>query len=411
MKILIITPYVTIEGRPEFERNKTGFGYMVMDIAKAIGKIENVDVLATDTCGNGFDYENVSFLKRSMITYLLGLLNCLSLGTLLSLKRNYSMSNGSFIRLVYYWMMTGYLHKLLKKEKYDVVHIHGCNFSTELWMKVCKQCKQKFVVTLHGLNSFSDTVQLEKAGKQYERDFLKRVTEREFHITVISTGMKRLIENTYGIVDCKNIIVVCNSFSFVENSKDTENIRNRYQLLSDCKIILCVGNICKRKNQGQLISAFEYIPEQLAQKTFLLFLGGNVQLDYTLDSLTAASSWKSHFISCGVVPKEKVSIYYRQCDGVALMSLSEGFGLSLIEGMHFGKPCMSFTDIDAYEDIYHPCAMIGVEEHSDTAVAEGIVDLLNSQWDKSKIISYSKKFESAIMAVNYLNIYRKVLGV
>ena len=37
MKVLMIAPYVTINSRPEFSRNKTGFGYMVMDIAKAVG--------------------------------------------------------------------------------------------------------------------------------------------------------------------------------------------------------------------------------------------------------------------------------------------------------------------------------------------------------------------------------------
>lgn len=408
----MIASYVTIEGRPEFERNKTGFGYMVLDIAKAVGKIENVDVLATDVRGDRFEYSGVTFLKRSIITYLWNLLYCLPLGTLLSLRKKYSMSNGSFIRLVYYWMMTGYLYKLLKKEKYDVVHIHGCSFATELWLKVCKQCNQKYLVTLHGLNSFSDTVQLEKAGKQYERDFLKRVSEGEIPVTVISTGMKRLIEKTYGVCESRNITVVYNSFTFDDTSEGEDIlIRSLYGLPKESKIIVCVGNIGKRKNQGQLIKAFNQLPQELASQTFILFLGGNQNEDYTIEKISVNSPWASHFVACGVVPKEQVGRYYSQCNAVALMSLSEGFGLSLIEGMHFGKPCMSFTDIDAFEDIYHPCSMIGVEEHSDTAVAEGMGHLLNTRWDKSEIISYSKKFESAIMAVNYLNIYRKVLGV
>ena len=75
---------------------------------------------------------------------------------------------------------------------------------------------------------------------------------------------------------------------------------------------------------------------------------------------------------------------------MALMSLSEGFGLSLIEGMHYGLPCMSFTDVDAFEVIYDECAMIGVEDHSDEAVAKGSEQLLTASWDNEWIKNYSK---------------------
>ena len=408
MKILMIASYVTIEGRPEFERNKTGFGYMVMDIAKAVGKIEHVDVLATDTRGDRFEYGGVTFIKRSLIVYLLGLFSSLPLGALLSLRKNYSMSNSSFIRLAYYWLMTGYLYKLLKKEKYDVVHVHGCGFTTELWMQVCKRCGQKYVVTLHGLNSFSDTVKLESAGKLYERDFLKRVIDGDTPITVISTGMKRLIEKTYDVNVCDNIMVVCNSFSFTDTQDSSEvvDIRSLYGINSDAKIIVCVGNICERKNQRQTVRAFHLLPDELAENTYFLFLGNSLDDNYSIQKFSANSRWASHFVVCGIIPKEVISNYYEQCNGVALMSLSEGFGLSLIEGMHFGKPCMSFTDVDAFEDIYHPGAMIGVSNHTDEDVADGLRKLLTTRWNPSIIKQYSMKFDSQSMAMHYINVYK-----
>lgn len=198
MRVLMITPYISLLSKPEFSKNITGFGYMVCDIARAVGKHAQVEVLCTDTRGDGFEYDGVKLIKRSMFAYLLGIYGCLPVGRLFRIWKDYSLSYGVFARVVYYWLMTGYLCKLLKTGNYDIVHIHGCGFATELWMKVCKQCNQKYVVTLHGLNSFSDTVKLEPAGKQYERNFLKRVIEGEFPITVISTGMKRLIANTYG---------------------------------------------------------------------------------------------------------------------------------------------------------------------------------------------------------------------
>ena len=219
----MITPYATLKGHSEFMRNQTGFGYMVMDIARAVAKTEEVSLLTTDSRGDAFTEDGVHFLKRSIGLFLRSVFHCLSLSSVLKLRRQYpEMQKGTQLRVLYYWLMTGYLRRLLKKGKYDIVHIHGCSFSTELWMQVCQRCGQKFVVTLHGLNSFSDTVKLEPAGKQYERDFLRRVTTGEFPITVISTGMKKLIEKTYDVKDCKYITVVCNSFNFSASSKEVK---------------------------------------------------------------------------------------------------------------------------------------------------------------------------------------------
>lgn len=404
----MITPYVTIPSMLEFSRNKTGFGYMVMDIACALGQLEEVDVLATDTRGDKFEYKGVSFYKRSFVQFIRCLFFCLPLSNLRYLKNNYCMPRGTFVRLMYYWLTTGYLKSLIKKGNYDIVHIHGCSFATELWIQVCKSCGQKFVVTLHGLNSFSETVLIEPAGKKYEKDFLKRVTNGEIPITVISTGMKKIIESYFGCSKCQHISVVCNAFSFNEETNREDlfvNIREQYGLAADAFIVLCIGNVCVRKNQGQLLRAFDLLPSNIAEKTYILFLGGETDNNYTIKKLSANSKYSHHFITCGIVEKGKVFQYYKQGNAVALMSLSEGFGLSLIEGMHFGLPCMSFTDIDAYEDIYNPCVMIGVKHHNDKAVSQGLEELICNKWNSEVIKNYSKKYTLEIMAKNYLGVY------
>lgn len=409
MKILMITPYVTIAGRKEFERNKTGFGYMVYDIAKAVGEKEQVDVLATWTRGESFESDGLHFHARSMWLLLCNIFHCANLKVVFDVLKKYTDSWGIRIRFIYSWLLTGYLDQIIRRGEYDIVHIHGCIITDELWMNICRRRKVKYIITLHGLNSFSDTVKMEPAGKLYERDFLRKAIDGEFPITVISSGMKKLIEETYNADYCKNITVVCNSFNINKSGK-TINIRQSLNLPDSCRIIVCVGNVCERKNQGQLIKAFDLLQDTIKQRTYILFLGGNIQPGYTIETLSSDSKWKTHFITCGVVPKEQVYNYYEQCDAVALMSLSEGFGLSLIEGMHFGKPCMSFTDVDAYEDIYHPNVMIGVDDHQDESVAKGMEELLCKQWNKQEIIDYSEKFGSQNMAKQYINVYETVVN-
>lgn len=405
----MLTPYVTLKSHPEFMKNQTGFGYMVNDIAKAIGKIESVEVLASDSFGNEFEVDGVKYLDRSIKNIICSILHCLSPFSFLSLWIKYRMSGGALLRIVYYWLMTGYLCRLLETQKYDIVHIHGCSFRTELWMKVCQLCNQKFVVTLHGLNSFSDTIKLEPAGKQYERDFLRRVVDGEFPITVISTGIKRLIQKTFNAGDCNNITVVCNSINIPTDST-TLLVRNKYGIPDDAKVILYVGNISQNKNQAQMVRAFELLPEDIKERTWVLFCGKDHTGDGVLKELISQSNHQSHLILCGGIEKTMMPAYYMAANGTALLSIAEGFGLSLIEGMHFGLPCMMFKDMDAFEDIYNDCAVLAPQNREDSAVAHTIESLLTMEWDKNFIKEYLKKFESKAMAKKYVEIYYSIIN-
>ena len=188
------------------------------------------------------------------------------------------------------------------------------------------------------------------------------------------------------------------------------NIRKKYGIPNEAKILLYVGNISKNKNQEQMIEAFGLLSEEDKQSIYILFLGRNLTEDYTLDKVIASKPFCNHLVLCGNVDKECIVDYYEESDGVVLLSYAEGFGLSLIEGMHFGKPCITFVDLDAYEDIYDECAVIGLKERTNSAVASGIIKLLRNKWDSHRIIDYSKKFESKQMALNYISTFKHIIS-
>lgn len=407
MKILIITPYVTITSLPKFSKNKTGFGYMVMDIACALAEKVQVEILVSNTRGEDFAIDGVKFIKRSIWLYFCFLFNTLPLSCPFLLWKRFHMKRGALIRMFYYWLLTGYIGQIIKKGEYDVVHIHGCGFYTELWMDVCKRLGQKFIVTLHGLNSISKTVNLEPAGKLYECDFLTRVSKGEIPITVISTGIKEKIEFHYGKSNRNNIKVVCNSFYFGKNVQSTIPIKEKYNIPKTAKVLLYVGNISANKNQKQMIEAYPLLPTKLQEQLYILFCGDNNTLE-ELESFIDDSFLKRHLIFCGSIDKKLMPNYYREADGVVLLSHSEGFGLSLIEGMHFGLPCATFTDLDAFVDIYDDCSVIGIPDRRNETVAKGIYSLLSRSWDKDTIKHYSKKFERGTMAFNYINAFKSL---
>lgn len=383
---------------------------MVYDIANSVGREAQVDLLASDSVGDAFVDNNVHFIRRKYRDIVLNIFHCVSPRILISLLRKYKMNKGTALRVIYYWLISGYYSKIIRDGNYDIVHMHSCNFCNEIWMKVCKRYNKKFLITLHALNSFSDTVKMEPAGKKYEQDFFRRVLAGNMPISVISSGMKRTIENIKEGQECNNIKVVCNAFKeatsdggYLEN-----NIRDKYKIPSEAFVILYAGNISINKNQQQLVEAFECLPEEIKVKTYVLFCGKDNTVNQSFSEFVKSNKNINHFKLCGQINREAMPAYFRAADGVVLLSLAEGFGLSLIEGMSFGKPALSFTDIDAFADVYSPRAMIGVESRDNERLAQGVVALIETDWDKDAIIEYSKRFNSKNMASNYLAVYTEL---
>ena len=186
-------------------------------------------------------------------------------------------------------------------------------------------------------------------------------------------------------------------------------IKKKYTIPDNAKVLLFVGNISRNKNQEQLVDAFGMMPDELCKNTYILFCGRNNEPGYSIDEKIAKSPYCSHLILCGNVDKKDMPAYYEQSDGAVLLSIAEGFGLSLIESMHFGKPCMTFCDLDAFDDIYDPCAVVALKDRNNQTVADGLTKLLQKEWDSEVIKQYSERFDSNQMADNYLSAYKQVI--
>lgn len=409
MKVLMITPYITDTSISEFSRNKTGFGYMVIDIAKYISKKITVDLFAFESRGNTTYLGNVCVLKRSFFQLISSIYLTISFSSFLNICRKYKMNFGTQIRLFYCWLLTGYLSRILRSGKYDIVHIHDASFVTDFWIEVCNNLNIPFVITLHALKSFSDTVKLDSEGKRYERDFLSRAAHGEFTISVVGSGMKKLAEKASGVEFSDNIKVISNFCVFPDPPTMDFNLRKKYNIPKNSKIILCVGNISKRKNQGQLIRAFDLLEHNIAKDVYMMFIGGITNNNYTIELFKNQIHRKDQIIYCGVINKELLSFYYQQANAVALVSNSEAFGLSLLEGMHFGLPCLAFEDMDAFQDLYSEDVMVGVSQHTDESISLGLKELLTRKWDSNLISHFSEKFSCDSIVDRYIYLYKNLI--
>jgi glycosyltransferase involved in cell wall biosynthesis len=390
-------------------KNITGYGYMVRDIADYVSRTGvEVDVITTSAITSGRKYNAVTILTRTWMDLLM-FATPYYLGKMSQLIQTYRPSFTRFIKLFFYFLSAGYVEHILRVGNYDIVHIHGIGFANQPYIDCCNKLGQKYVITLHGLNSFSDSVLMENCEKQFEKDFLQDAYNNNIHLSAISTGILNVIKGYLGVqTDIKSFRVVTNGTDVTDRICCTLDIRQRFGIGSDKEIMLCVGNLSIAKNQMQVVRAYALLPEKIKNCLCIMFLGDDRILG-ELDSQNSVSGLEDNIIFCGNISRDEIGSYYKQSNFTVLASISEGFGLSIIEGFVYGLPNLTYSDLDAIVDLFDEKAMIAITDRSDEALAAGIVQMLSKKWDREYIKQYAKNFSLEHMAQEYVAVYKEIV--
>lgn len=402
MKLLFIAPYVYAPAYKEHRKNKTGFGFMVHDIAAGAGKQGDQVVLTTYAFGperhcDGFSIAPNSLLQNIFHGRYQGLFRfCRKL-------RKAGTSFKGLLKASYYYLHIGYIRHLIKKEKPDVVHLHGCTTEIEELIQLLRELEVPYAITLHGL------LQDDRGASQHLKNCELAVIRDESNpITVISSKMKeRFLSDYYSAANTDHVQVITNGVD-VKRREASYDIRAKHGIPADKKIILTVGSICALKNQNQTARAFASMPKELRDQCVLLLAGTVHENSPVLEEIQALGL-DDQILCLGFVPREELGNYYHAADLTITASVTEGFGLPMIEGFVYGVPCVAFADLDAISDIYDECAMHLCKERNDEALASAIDEALSRNWDQDAITTHSIKFSLEAMAKKYQTVYKELL--
>lgn len=156
---------------------------------------------------------------------------------------------------------------------------------------------------------------------------------------------------------------------------------------------------------------FHLLPALLKGNNFELIISG-IETPHKQKIIEEAEKFncKNRVIITGPVSDNDKAWYYKNCSAFAFPSVAEGFGLPVIEAMHFGKPVFlsKFTSLpevggDAayYFDSFEPESMQRV-------FAQGMQDF-DHRNREAEIISQANKFSWDQAAQQYLALYKECL--
>lgn len=409
MKILEYPPYVTIKELEKFNRRKSGFGLVIWDITQSIAsRGHQVDLLTKYNFTEKFNYRKVNFLKLNWRLIFISLrIRDVFKGMAFTIAAKIPRNKIPYA--IYHYISVGYFNRILKENRYDLVHLHGIGYLTIPILEICQKHGVKIVVTLHGLNSFSDSIKLSSREKKIEKDFLQFAEDKSIPVTVVSTGVRSTILNYLNQRSSNNFVVVPNGIDLKRNKENNFiSLRDIYNIPAHKKIMICVNRIDENKNQIQIVRAYSLLPENVKNKLVILFVGKDGSNGKFSEELNSSEE-KNNLIVCGEISKNVVNSYYQQADYNIVTSISEGFGLSIVEGYSSGLPCLTFRDLDAVPDLYNPEAMLLVEERSDKKLSEGMEGMINLNWDNKKIKKIAQNFSLKIMANNYIRVFENLI--
>ncbi len=178
-------------------------------------------------------------------------------------------------------------------------------------------------------------------------------------------------------------------------------------------VVLCVGTVCRLKNQNALIRALDPLTEQ--KKFKLVFLGHTDAGDYGAEflRLVSARAWCEH---AGFAGRERLKEHFRSATALVLPTLEDNCPMVVLEAMAAGVPVLA-SRIGGVPDLIEPeqTGLFGDPQCPET-FRVGMARLLADRDFSRRLaanarVEAMRRFHPRVIAQRHLEIYREVLAV
>lgn len=241
--------------------------------------------------------------------------------------------------------------KLAKIWDVQFLHVHNTvpQMLCSIVLRLCPNKLQGFV-TEHSKDSIRRKYTI---FKLFDEFFYLPYTK----IISVSKSVNSSITNWLKHIKRENFMVIENGIDINRFANAISVGRNLYGFNSDDIVIISIGRLVKSKGFITLIKALEFLPTHYK----LLIIGDGPQKE-ELVRLVNMMEYEDRVVLAG--QKNKVEGYLKMGDVYVSASISEGFGLTIVEASAAGLPVVC-SDIPSYRDMIPPNQLFQINDHKE----------------------------------------------
>lgn len=298
-------------------------------------------------------------------------------------------------------------NKLLKKEKFDVIHCHTpiAGLITRL-VAVKYRCRgTKVIYTTHGFTFTSNS-----SRKTWMMYF-----GMEFFASVLSDAIITINREDYSNAKkmcCKKVFYIpgvgCDIEKYSDVKINSQAYRHSLDIKDDEIMVLSVGELSERKNHQIIIKALSRI--QNGKKYVYVICGSGID-GGTGQYLTELAKEKD--VSLRLLGFRTDIPQITKCSDIgAIPSVREGLGLAGIQSLAAGIPVIG-TDVQGIRDYIvndktgYLCSLNAEEEFA--SAIERLSDPLKREQLRENCVKMARKFEMSVSREQRKEIYQEVL--
>ena len=271
------------------------------------------------------------------------------------------------------------------------------------------------VVTIYDLNhlSFAEYFDSLRPLKQvYSFQTTRWTMTRAKEIIVISNTTKSHLLQRFPWLDPQKVTVIYfganEAFRTPPDPDRLRAFRQKFQL-GQGRFILYVGTHRAHKNLTRLLEAYRRLVLQSACPHGLLLVGSPKD-DSDLQARIAALGLGERVKTLGHITDEELPLAYRVADAFAFCSLSEGFGMPLLDAMVSEVPIVT-SNLGAMAEVVGDSAVL-VDPFTVESIADGLMRVLGSEALRRRLmmsgLERATRFTWEETARKTLDIYRRV---
>ncbi|HEX7542752.1 MAG TPA: glycosyltransferase family 1 protein, partial [Patescibacteria group bacterium] len=223
--------------------------------------------------------------------------------------------------------------------------------------------------------------------------------ERAVKIITPTYTVKKQLKDIYGEKISKKIHPVYEGVNYqILESKENKELGRKF-----ANFFIYVGNFYPHKNIEKLIKSFAKVNTSIK----LILLGPNDFFKNRLTQLINRLNQEKKILFFNNISNEDLVFFYKNSLALIHPSLSEGFGLPLIEAAYFNCPIIA-SDIKVFKELLGN-NYLSFNPNDIDDIAEKIKTFINKKPNKFDYKNIIKKYSFERMTDETMKIYQEVL--